>query len=87
MLGRTGFVIWLFVMATACAGIAIGDRSWGWFVGAIVFSVLGYVALRLYKSEHETGTGRQGISLGFAGIAMLLAIVVMLGLFWLQFKA
>lgn len=36
-MGRVTFVAMLYIMAAACVVIAIGDRAWGWAVGAIAF--------------------------------------------------
>lgn len=84
-MGRISFVAWLFVMAAACVLIAIGDRSWGWLIGGIVFFAVANMARRQLKKEAESG--REGASISFFGVAVLLMIVAMLFLFWLQFKA
>ena len=35
-MGRVSFVAWLFVMSIASIVIAVGERSFGWFVGGLV---------------------------------------------------
>ena len=81
-MGRVSFVAWLYVMAVASLFLAIGNKSWGWFAGAIVLAVVaGYARKQLRK---EAATQRTGASLGFVGTAIAVMLVVMLGLFWLQ---
>jgi len=72
-------------MAAACVVIAIGDRSWGWFIGGVVFAAVAMLARGLLKKEQEVGRGPARF--GFVGIAMLAMLVVMAGLFWLQTSA
>ena len=37
--------------------------------------------------KKEEQTGREGVSIGFFGVAIMIMIVAMLGLFWLQTSA
>ena len=84
-MGRLSFVAWLYIMAATCVLIAIGDRSWGWLIGGVVSFVVANIARR--QLEKEETSGREGVSISFFGVAVLLMIVAMLFLFWLQFKA
>jgi hypothetical protein len=84
-MGRTSFVTWLFVMSAACVLIAVGDRSWGWLVGAIVFASVAMFARRQLVAEHEEG--QAGPRLGFVGIAIVVMMVVMYFLLRLQTSA
>ena len=84
-MGRTTFVVVLFIMAAACVVIAMTSRSWGWLVGAILFSVVGIMARRRLKAEQETG--REPPRLGFVGMAILGMLLAMGFLFWLQTSA
>ena len=80
-MGRVSFVAWLVVMAVASLLIAVTNKSWGWFAGAIVLAVVaGYARRQLRK---EAATQRAGASPGFVVSAIALMLVVMLGLFWL----
>jgi len=84
-IGRLSFVAWLFIMAISCLILAVTNSSLGWLVGGIVLLFVAIYAARQFKKEKTTQ--REGVSLGFFGIAMLVMIVVMLGLFWLQSSA
>ena len=79
------FVAGLYVMALACLLLAATNRSLGWFVGAVVFGFVATYAVRQFKKEEDTE--REGVSIGFFGMAILVMIVVMLGLAWLQTSA
>jgi hypothetical protein len=84
-IGRLSFVAWLFVMAIACFILAGTGSSLGWLAGGVVILSVAIYALRQFKKEAETP--REGVSIGFFGLAVLVMIVAMLGLFWLQFSA
>jgi hypothetical protein len=72
----------LFVMAIACVVLAIGERSFGWFIGGIVFAGVAMFARSQLSKEHEEG--QEGPRLGFVGIAIGVMLVVMFLLFKLQ---
>lgn len=84
-IGRLAFVAWLFIMAFSCLILAGTNSSLGWLVGGIALLSVAIYAMRQFKKEEETE--RQGVSIGFFGVAILIMIVAMLGLFWLQFSA
>jgi hypothetical protein len=84
-MGRMSFVAWLFIVAASCLILAVVNSSLAWLIGgAVLFSVAIY-AFRQFKKEE--GSGREGVSISFFGVAVLLMIVAMLFLFWFQFKA
>jgi hypothetical protein len=83
--GRLSFVAWLFVMAISCLVLAGAKSSLGWLVGGVVLLSGAIYAMRQFKKEEETE--REGVSIGFFGMAILIMIVAMLGVFWLQFSA
>lgn len=84
-IGRLSFVAWLFIMAMSCLVLAGIKSSLAWLVGGIVLLSVAIYAMRQFKKEEETE--REGASIGFFGVAIMIMIVAMLGLFWLQFKA
>jgi 1,4-dihydroxy-2-naphthoate octaprenyltransferase len=84
-MGRISFVAVLYIMAAACVVIAVGGRSWGWLIGAVLFFVVASVARCQLKREHEMG--REPPRIGFVGLAMLAMLVAMFFLFWIQFSA
>jgi hypothetical protein len=84
-IGRLSFVAWLFVMAIACFIIGGTGSSLGWLVGGVVLLSVAVYAMRQFKKEAEAP--REGVSIGFFGLAIVIMIVAMLGLFWLQFSA
>jgi hypothetical protein len=84
-IGRLSFVAWLFVMALSCLVLAATKASLGWLAGGVVFLFVAVYAVRQFKKEAESE--REGVSIGFFGIAILTMMVVMLGLFWLQTSA
>lgn len=84
-MGRITFVAMLFVMAAACVIVAIGDRSWGWLVGSFVFISVAVMALRRLKQEQDEI--RSSPRLSFVTLAILGMVIVMGGLFWMQFSA
>jgi len=81
-IGRLSFVAWLFVMAIACLVLAGTNKSLGWLVGGIVLLGVAIYAARQFK--HEAETEREGVSISFFGVAIVIMLVVMFGLFWLQ---
>lgn len=83
-IGRLSFVAWLFVMAIACLVLAGTNKSLGWLVGGIVLLGVAIYAARQFKHEAETETEREGVSISFFGVAIVIMLVVMFGLFWLQ---
>jgi hypothetical protein len=84
-MGRTSFVAWLYIMAGACVLIALGDRAWGWLMGAIIFFAVADLARRQLKKEVEAGPAPPRFA--FVGLAMLVMLVVMFFLFWIQMRA
>jgi hypothetical protein len=84
-IGRLSFVAWLFVMAISCLGLAVAKWSPGWLIGGVVLLSVATYAVRQFRKEEESE--REGVSIGFFGIAILVMITAMLGLFWLQFSA
>lgn len=84
-IGRLSFVAWLFVMAIACLVLAGTNKSLGWLVGGVVLLFVAVYAMRQFKKEEETE--REGVSIGFFGVAIIIMLAAMLGLFWLQFSA
>ena len=83
--GRLSLVAWLFVMAISCLVLAGAKSSLGWLVGGVVLLSVAIYAMRQLKKEEETE--REGVSIGFFGIAIGIMIVAMLGVFWFQFSA
>jgi len=84
-MGRVSFVAWLFVMAIASLVLAIGERSLGWFLGAIVLAFVASYARKQINKEEETG--RQDASLGFVAKAIILMLLAMAVMFWLQHRS
>ena len=84
-IGRLSFVAWLFVMAISCLVLAGAKSSLGWLVGGVVLLSVAIYAMRQFKKEEETES--EGVSIGFLGVAILIMLVAMFGLFWLQSKA
>lgn len=84
-LGRLAFVAWLFITAFSCFVVALTTSSLGWLGGGIVLLFVAIYARRQFKNEEETE--RKGVSISFFGMAILIMIVAMLGLFWLQSSA
>jgi ABC-type branched-subunit amino acid transport system permease subunit len=81
-IGRLSFVAWLFVMAIASLVLAGTNKSLGWLVSGIVLLCVATYAMRQFKKEAETEP--EGVSISFFGVAIVIMLVVMLGLFWLQ---
>lgn len=84
-IGRLSFVAWVFITAIACLILAGTNSSLGWLIGGVVLLSLAIYAMRQFKKEQETE--RERVSIGFFGVAIMIMIVAMLGLFWLQFSA
>jgi hypothetical protein len=84
-MGRVTFVALLFVMSLACIVIAIGERSFGWVVGAVVFFFASFYARKQFNIEEQTG--HKGASFSFVGKPIILMLVVMLLLlFWIRHR-
>ena len=84
-IGRLSFVAWLFIMAISCLILAGTNSSLGWLVGGVIVLSIAIYAMRQFKREEETE--REGVSIGFFGVAIIFMFVAMFGLFWLQFSA
>ena len=84
-IGRLSFVAWLFVMAISCLVIAATSSSLGWFVGGVTLLGVAIYAMRQFRKEEETV--REGVSIGFFGVAIIVMLVAMFGLYWLQTSA
>jgi 1,4-dihydroxy-2-naphthoate octaprenyltransferase len=83
-MGRATFTAWLYIMGVACVAIAIGDKKWGWLIGAVIFFVVAETARRMLKNE-EASNGPARVS--FVALAMLVMLSAMGILFWIQFRA
>lgn len=83
-MGRATFTAWLYIMALACLGIAIGDKKWGWLVGSVIFLVVAEMARRMMRNE-EASDGPARVS--FVALAILVMLSAMGVLFWIQFRA
>jgi heme O synthase-like polyprenyltransferase len=79
-IGRLAFVAGLFIMAAACLTLAGTNMSFGWLLGAAIFSFVAIYAMRQFKQEEATE--RQGISIGFFGGAILFMVAAMVGMAW-----
>jgi polyferredoxin len=80
------FIVVLYVMSLACLVIAFGDRSLGWFVGAIVFFDVAQFARRKATEEQEEpdSGGARG---KFIVVAMLIMVAAMYGMYLLSESA
>lgn len=91
MLKPQVFVIWLFIMAACCVVIALGDRSWGWLIGGIVFFAVAIWAQRLKNREQddedEDEESHTGPRLGFFAIAILVMMAAIYAIYWLSTAA
>lgn len=81
-MGRIAFVAWLYIMAAASVIIALGDRSWGWALGAIAFFFFAQYSRRQLKKEVESAE-REPPRLNFVAISMIVMIAGILLIFWL----
>lgn len=84
-MGRMSFVILLFIMAISCFVNAGTDSSLGWLFGGIIFLVVAVYAMRQFRNEEQTY--REGVSVSFLGVTILIMLVALAFIFWLQFSA
>ena len=83
-MGKATFTAWLYIMGVACVAIAVGDKKWGWLIGAVVFFAVAEMARRMMK-DGEASNGPARVS--FVALAMLVMLTAMCFLFWIQFRA
>jgi 1,4-dihydroxy-2-naphthoate octaprenyltransferase len=83
-MGKATFTAWLYIMAVACVAIAVGGKTWGWLIGAVVFLAVAEMARRMLKNE-EASEGPARVS--FVALAILVMLSAMGILFWIQFRA
>ena len=70
-------------MSGACLLIAIGDKSWGWLLGAVCFFALGMYARRQRHREQEPGYS-PGLGVGRFVFVLLILAGGIYGIYWLS---
>jgi hypothetical protein len=80
-MGTIIYIAWLFLMAIACLALAAMKLSLAWLSGGVLLLAVAIYALRLAGRDQDSE--REGVSIGFFGVAMSLMLGGILGIFLL----